>query len=395
MTAPTMELGTFATFLSGGTPSAQNELFWSGPICWASPKDMHDRVISDTQDHISEEAVRSSATRVVPPNTILVVARSGILVRRLPVALTAVSMAFNQDIKAIVVDENVALPEYVTYALMSAERDILSNGVKKGATVHSLVGGYLEKLRMPVPPIPEQKRIVDILDRASGIQRLRKAADDKVRELVPALFVDMFGDPASNPKGWETKSLKEVSHIGSGITKGRRLDPSRTVSVPYLRVANVQDGKLDLSEIKTIDIDVDEREKYALRAGDIVMTEGGDIDKLGRGYVWQGELPYCAHQNHVFRVRVEKDVLQPFFVSTLIGTSHGKSYFLRVAKRTTGIASINKTQLGELPVWLPPISMQTAFVSRLEALHACQEIASRAASTIEATAAALSRQVFG
>lgn len=285
-------------------------------------------------------------------------------------------------------------PSFVAYYLRTqAFREWASRS--QGINIKNIKKSDLESFEMPVPPIDAQQRIVDILDRASSIQRLRKAADDKVRELVPALFVEMFGDPASNPKGWEFKPLREVSQIGSGITKGRKLDAARTISVPYLRVANVQDGRLDLTEIKSITIDVDEREKYALLSGDIVMTEGGDIDKLGRGYVWQDELPYCAHQNHVFRVRVDRSVLQPFFLSTLIGTSHGKSYFLRVAKRTTGIASINKTQLGELPVWLPPISMQNAFASRLEALHASQKLAGRAASTIDATTEALSRRLFG
>lgn len=285
------------------------------------------------------------------------------------------------------------VPQYVFYAIHRELKAI--HATTAFVTVKHLSSKQIADIQLALPPLTDQQRIVDILDRASGIQRLRNAADDKMRDLVPALFVDLFGDPASNPKRWETKSLKEVSNIGSGITKGRKLDPSRTVSVPYLRVANVQDGKLDLSEIKNIDIDADEREKYALRAGDIVMTEGGDIDKLGRGYVWQGELPYCAHQNHVFRVRVDENVLHPFFLSALIGTSHGKSYFLRVAKRTTGIASINKTQLGELPVWLPPISLQRSFVNKLETLHSMQQMADRAVATIEATAAALSRQLLG
>lgn len=291
-----------------------------------------------------------------------------------------------------VLPANDVHPQYLFYVLQAALAEL--NSKTHGSTMKHVVRGDFENTTVPVPPMAEQQRIVDILDRAAGIQRLRKAGDEKVRELVPALFVDLFGDPASNPKGWELKPLKEVSQIGSGITKGRKLDTARTVSVPYLRVANVQDGKLDLTEIKTIAIDVAEREKYALWPGDIVMTEGGDIDKLGRGYVWQGELPYCAHQNHVFRVRVDENVLHSFFLSTLIGTSHGKSYFLRVAKRTTGIASINKTQLGELPVWLPPISLQRSFARTLETLRSVQQMADRAATTIEATAATLSAQLL-
>jgi type I restriction enzyme S subunit len=224
-------------------------------------------------------------------------------------------------------------------------------------------------MRVPLPPLAEQQRIVEILDRAAAIQRLLRAAEEKAREIIPALFVDMFGDPATNPKGWPVGPLKEAADIGSGVTKGRKIDGKAAIEVPYLRVANVQDGFLDLTEIKTITILETEREKYALEVGDMVMTEGGDLDKLGRGYVWNGELPYCAHQNHVFRVRSDRAQVDPLFLAAFIQSFAAKSYFLRVAKRTTGIASINKTQLGDMPLWLPPVKLQQEFGRRVSAVN--------------------------
>jgi type I restriction enzyme S subunit len=238
------------------------------------------------------------------------------------------------------------------------------------ATIAHLSGEKLAKLPIVLPPLAEQQRIVDILDRAAAVQRLRRAAEEKAREIIPALFVDMFGDPATNPKWWPVGPLKEAAYIGSGVTKGRKIDGKSTIEVPYLRVANVQDGFLDLTEIKTITIMETEREKYALEVGDMVMTEGGDLDKLGRGYVWNGELPYCAHQNHVFRVRADRAQVDPLFLAAFIQSFAGKSYFLRVAKQTTGIASINKTQLGNMPLWLPPLELQREFGRRVSAVKA-------------------------
>jgi type I restriction enzyme S subunit len=225
------------------------------------------------------------------------------------------------------------------------------------------------KEEIPLPPLAEQQRIVEILDRAAAIQRLRRAAEEKAREIIPALFVDMFGDPVTNPKGWPVGPLRAAADIGSGVTKGRKIDSKATIEVPYLRVANVQDGFLDLTEIKTITIMETEREKYALAVGDMVMTEGGDLDKLGRGYVWNGELPYCAHQNHVFRVRSDRAQVDPLFLAAFIQSFAAKSYFLRVAKRTTGIASINKTQLGDMPLWLPSVKLQQEFGRHVSAVN--------------------------
>ena len=88
------------------------------------------------------------------------------------------------------------------------------------------------------------------------------------------------------------------------------------------------------------------------------MTEGGDLDKLGRAAVWNGELTYCAHQNHIFRVRPNLEFVLTDYLRDVVGSAYGKAYFISIAKRTTGIASINKAQLGSFPVPIPPIDLQ-------------------------------------
>ena len=211
------------------------------------------------------------------------------------------------------------------------------------------------------PGIHEQRRISDLLTRAEGIVRLRREAADKAAELIPAIFIDMFGDPASNPKGWSVHALSEVANIISGATKGRKLLPDECIELPYMRVANVKDGHLDLSEVKTIEIKRSEVAKLRIDPGDLLMTEGGDPDKLGRGALWRGEIDLCIHQNHVFKVRSHPEKLVPEYLRSLVGSQYGKAYFLSVAKKTTGIASINKTQLSAFPVLLPPMPLQCDF----------------------------------
>lgn len=155
----------------------------------------------------------------------------------------------------------------------------------------------------------------------------------------------MFGDPMTNPNGWIFKPLKEVADIGSGVTKGRKLDGQQTVELPYLTVSNVQDGHLNLTKVKSIRIKPTEIEKYQVLHGDFLMTEGGDPDKLGRGAIWNGDIEVCLHQNHVFKVRCNREEPLLEYLRSFVGSYYGKGYFLRVAKQTTGIASINKTQI--------------------------------------------------
>lgn len=159
------------------------------------------------------------------------------------------------------------------------------------------------------------------------------------------------------PKGWKRVSLESISDVRGGVAKGKSglKDP---IDVPYLRVANVQDGHINLEEIKTIQIEKHQLERYSLKTGDVLMNEGGDFDKLGRGDVWLGQIDPCLHQNHVFAVRPNQEVLEPYFLASLAASSYGKSYFLSCAKRSTNLASINSSQLKQFPVLVPPLPEQ-------------------------------------
>lgn len=168
-------------------------------------------------------------------------------------------------------------------------------------------------------------------------------------------------------RAWPIVPLAQVAHIVSGITLGRKTNQTSLIPVPYLRVANVQDGRLELSEVKTVEATASEIEKWRLVEGDLLLTEGGDIDKLGRGACWQDELPLCIHQNHIFRVRLPREHYEPAFVSAQVGSEYGKAYFLARAKKTTGIATINQQVLGKFPLLSPPLDEQRRIAARLKA----------------------------
>ncbi|WP_248698090.1 restriction endonuclease subunit S [Methanosarcina acetivorans] len=236
-------------------------------------------------------------------------------------------------------------------------------------TVKHLSAKQLNTIKIPVPPLETQQKIVSILKKAEETKKLRAQADELTQKLLQSVFLEMFGDPVVNPKNWKEIKLKDVSEIVSGVTKGRKLAGKPTVFVPYLRVANVQDGYLDLTEIKEIEVLPSDVEKYALQGGDILLTEGGDPDKLGRGAVWNRQIPTCIHQNHIFRVRVNRECLVPEYLSMLIGSTYGKMYFLKSAKQTTGIASINSTQLKNFPALIASLDLQLRFAEMVHQIE--------------------------
>ena len=175
------------------------------------------------------------------------------------------------------------------------------------------------------------------------------------------------------PSGWTKSLLHHIAYVQTGLSKSeQRKGPSG--KRPYLRVANVQDGYLDLTEIKEIDVPVGQLERFLLQKDDIVLTEGGDFDKLGRGCVWKGQIPECVHQNHIFAVRVlNKSLLIPQFLAYQMQSNYGRKYFLSCAKQTTNLASVNASQLKEFPVILPSYEVQKYIVEHLTTWDAAVE----------------------
>ncbi len=170
------------------------------------------------------------------------------------------------------------------------------------------------------------------------------------------------------PKHWKAMLLNDCAFVQTGTAKGRKFENENIVTLPYLRVANVQDGYLDLSEIKYITIRESEIKRYSLKSEDVLLTEGGDSDKLGRGFIWRGQIPKCIHQNHIFAVRANKDYLIPEYRVYLIQSNYGKAYFLSVAHRTTHLACINSTKLKAFPTLIPDINTQKRIAESLSAV---------------------------
>lgn len=198
-----------------------------------------------------------------------------------------------------------------------------------------------------------------------------------------------------NPKEWSCRPLEEMAGIVSGITKGRKTKENDLIEVPYMAVSNVKDGYIDWTTIKTILATRSEIEMYRLMPNDVLMTEGGDPDKLGRGAIIYAPLENCIHQNHIFRVRLNATILLPIYFSEFLKHQRAKQYFLRCAKQTTGIASINMRQLKGLPTLVPPIELQNQFADFVEQVEKTKTSIKESLTKLETLKKALMQEYFG
>lgn len=233
----------------------------------------------------------------------------------------------------------------------------------------------------PVPPFSEQTAIVRFLDHVdrrirryiAAKQKLIKLLEEQRQAIIHRAVtrgldpnvrlkpsgIEWLGDV---PEHWEVTRLKDAADVQTGLTLGKNYKGVALESHPYLRVANVQVGRVDLRHVKRIDVPPQEASGATLRDGDVLMTEGGDIDKLGRGCVWREEIPGCLHQNHIFAVRCHQHLLVPEFLGGLMASQHGRDYFQLTAKQTTNLASTNSTTLRAFPIVLPPLAEQKAIL---------------------------------
>lgn len=276
------------------------------------------------------------------------------------------------------------IPAWVGYVTLSYIGETYLGTQGYGGTKVQLSLDDVANLIMTAPPLPEQIAIAAFLDRETGKidalvteQEALIALLKEKRQAVISHAVTKGLNPAAPmkdsgiewlgevPEHWEVKRLKFLAHVQGGVAKGRDLGDADTIEVPFLRVANVQDGYLDLDEIAVIEIARHELARYALHPGDVLMNEGGDFDKLGRGHIWRGEIETCIHQNHVFAVRPEG--IESEWLNLLTSAESGRFYFMSRSKQSTNLASISSTNIHEFPMVCPPAAERRAIVNHVQA----------------------------
>jgi type I restriction enzyme S subunit len=269
---------------------------------------------------------------------------------------------------------------FLGWALFELQRTGIVERVQQQSTqMRNLNWRDYQRLMLPHPGLDEQQRIASVIQLSDDAIQKTSAelgtASEAMRSLLRELFANGLKQPdglysskwITCPRHWEIKALKSFASVTSGFTMGRDLSRHETVSVPYVTVVNVQDGYFELNDIGSIEIKMEELNTDLLEHGDILMTEGGDRDKLGRGGMWREEISPCSYQNHIFRVRLNPGEYRPELFHFLIQTHQAKSYFYAHAKQTNNLCTINSRELKNWQVPIPPVDEQIAMVALLQA----------------------------
>lgn len=262
------------------------------------------------------------------------------------------------------------------------------------ALVNNVSVADLKKIEVPLPPLPGQRRIAAILDKADALRAKRREAIAKLDQLLQSVFLEMFGDPATNPKRWPAVTVAEIAEVQGGLqfSASRKAIPN---SVPYLRVANVQRGFLDLTEIKEMGATIAEVQRIRLKAGDILVVEGhGNPDEIGRCAIWDGSISECIHQNHLIRVRANPEIVTPSFLESYLNSDVGSRWLKGSARTTSGLNTISVKKVRETQVLLPPLALQQRWDAFVLSVAARRSVALLAAFKNTSLFEALQAQAF-
>lgn len=302
---------------------------------------------------ISEEHAKSLCRHDARPGDVLIAAMGDVLPRVCLVPRNVAWAIVKADCFRLRPREGV-LSQYLAYMLSAPQTRKRASTQIAGVGRPRLNLKKVSGLTIPMPPEQGQGQIVAAIEEQFSRLDVGMMAVKRARANISLLKASALSLVSEGVSSWVP--LGDIAEVVGGVTKDtKKQNDHALVEVPYLRVANVQRGFLDLSQVSTIRVPSVTAQKLQLEPGDILFNEGGDRDKLGRGWVWEGQVPGCIHQNHVFRARLLDDSYDPKFIS-MHGNSFGRAWFDKNGKQTTNLASLSLTTLKSFPI--PRISIE-------------------------------------
>lgn len=292
------------------------------------------------------------------------------------------------------VDRDLALPDYI-YCYFRTPTALAAIAARTIATgVPHINLGILGELQIPLPPLPDQRHIVTVIEQADALRARRREAIGRLDELAQSIFIDMFGDTADDGHSWPISTIGEIADVQGGlqVTAARKSYP---VEIPYLRVANVYRDRLDLSEVKIIRASEAEIRRTMLAAGDLLVVEGhGNPEEIGRVAAWDGSIASCTHQNHLIRVRLDRDRALPVYVSRYLNSHKGRRHLLASARTTSGLNTISTSIVRSTPLPVPPLAVQREFSDRIDSIRSHAARANRHLVQLDVLFASLQYRAF-
>lgn len=372
-----------AQVLGGGTPSRNEESYFGGSIAWATPTDitaLDGLYISKTKETITDAGLQNSSTKLMPPGAVLLTSRATIGFT----AVSQVPICTNQGFINFVCGPEL-VPEYLAYWLRTQKAKMIQHA--GGTTFKEIARGAIKKFEIPIPPLPEQRRIVDLLSRAEGIVRLRREAEKKAAELIPALFLDMFGDPATNPKGWPLVKLADV--CGKCATRDPKKHPDEEFT--YIDIAAIDNAQGQVSETKAmLGIDAPSRARQVVQAGDVIVST---VRPNLRGSAWIPQHLDSQVCSTGFCVLRPSKKTTTGFIYAVIRSDWFASELMKHVRGAQYPAVSDKDVFG-VQIPLPPLNAQQEFSRQLNAVRSIRSQQSAATIKAQATFDALLARAF-
>ncbi|EPJ5422360.1 restriction endonuclease subunit S, partial [Acinetobacter baumannii] len=355
------ELGELVDFKGGGTPSRNVEEYWGNSIPWATVKDLNEGItLTETQEFISELGLKNSASNLIAKGTIIIPTRMALG----KVVISEIDVAINQDLKAVFVKDKETLDvKYLLRFLESNKENIASMG--KGATVKGITLDQLKAIKIPLQPLAEQRRIAAILDKADELRQKRQQVIEKLDQLLQATFIDMFGDPVSNPKGWDVYKLKSLtSKIGSGSTPKGGDSSYKNDGISLIRSLNIYDGEFSYKNLAFIDQEqANKLKNVILQPNDVLLNITGA--SVARCCIVPKEVLPARVNQHVSILRIKENAI-PEFLEALLISKPMKLHLLKISGAGATREALTKLQLQELEIIVPPLEIQNEFLLKLK-----------------------------
>lgn len=353
-------IGQLGAWQGGGTPSKRVPDFWtSGSIPWASPKDIKRMRLKETEDYITPAAVAASAMSLVDAGSVIVVTRSGILRRTVPIAINEMPMAMNQDLKALTPAAGISA-EYIAWSLRAFEQRILDTCTKDGTTVNSIDTGQLQAFEIPLAPIAEQQRIVVAIEEEfsridAGISTL-----NRVRQNLKRMRAAILRDQTFYPDAPVVTVRSITSMIQYGYTAKAT---NGNVGPKMLRITDIQDGSVNWESVPNCEIQPKEIAKFRLKPNDFVFARTGAT--VGKSLLIT-DVPEAVFASYLIRIRFNPDVV-PEYIALFFQT---QEYWTQIRTGSVGIGqpNVNATTLANLTLHLPPTSQQRTAVDAVQAV---------------------------
>ena len=386
MSFPKMKLGECAEIHSGSTPRTNNPDFWDGDITWVTPKDLSklkSKFISKTESKITQLGFDSCSTKLLPENSVLFSSRAPIG----HVAINTIPMCTNQGFKSFVPKADLLDSQYLYYWLKANKEYLQDLGV--GATFKEISKTVIANVEIPLPPLAEQRRIASILDQADELRQKRQQAIEKLDQLLQATFIDMFGNPISNPKGWEVGCIGDMLE---SVKYGSSDKATLEGEIPILRMNNLTySGEMDLRDLKYI-TKVQADEKYLVKEGDILFNRTNSKELVGKTAVYVGPEP-MAYAGYLVRGRT-KENFAPEYISAFLNSPWGKEKLQSMCKSIVGMANINAKEFQSIVLPIPPENEQMHFKARVLAIREKKQLLVNQLNVFETLFKSLQNQAF-